>query len=383
MGRVAGRILAMLALAISAVAQAGVTTSYTYDALGRLVATGTSGDVNNGLTKTITYDPAGNRQTYTISGGGSGGGSTAVVVDGSFENPPQNGGYTTGPAVNGVAFGGNTGIASNGSDWSFWAAPDGSQEAFMQGGPQPATIAMSVTGLTPGATYSVHFSLAQRSNYPTMPVTVSVDGANLGSYVPGSLSFVPVTSATFTAASSTGTITFSASGYDAYHCVGLDAVSIVPTIPVADASFESPLQNGGFTANPSVTGVTFGGNAGIASNGSAWDFVAAPDGSQEAFLQGGASPATIAMNVTGLTPGATYVVRFSMAQRSGYPVIPVSVSFNGTALGTYTPASTAFAQTTTIAFSATSTSGTLTFSASGQDAYHCAGIDAVAVVPAS
>jgi hypothetical protein len=86
--------------------------------------------------------------------------------------------------------------------------------------------------------------------------------------------------------------------------------------------------------------------------------------------------------VSGLTPGATYVVHFASAQRSGYPVIPIAVSFNGTALGTYTPASTAFAQTVTIAFTATSGSGTLTFSASGQDAYHCAGIDAVSVVPA-
>lgn len=372
-------LLAMLALAFSPAAQAGVTTSYTYDALGRLIATSTSGDVNNGLTKTISYDPAGNRQTYSI--GSVTGGGAVTVVDGSFENPPQNGGWTYGPTVTGVTFSGNTGVASNGSEWSFANAPDGTQEAFLQGGPQQAVITMNVSGLTAGARYSIRFSLAQRSGYETMPVAVSFNGTALGSYTAGSTSFVQFNSASFTAAGSTGTITFSATA-DAYHCVALDAVSVVPTLSVADASFESPPQNGGFTSNPSPSGVAFSGNSGIASNGSAWEFVAAPDGIQEAFVQGGASPATIAMSASGLTPGASYSVRFSMAQRAGYPPIPVTVSFNGTVLGTYTPSSSSFVQTTTAAFPASSDTGTLTFSASSSDATHCAGIDAVSLVPA-
>ena len=41
------------AVALATVAQAGVTTTYTYDALGRLVAVATSGDVNNGLSTNV------------------------------------------------------------------------------------------------------------------------------------------------------------------------------------------------------------------------------------------------------------------------------------------------------------------------------------------
>lgn len=42
-------------------AQASEVTTYTYDALGRLVAVTTSGEPNNGLAISTAYDPAGNR----------------------------------------------------------------------------------------------------------------------------------------------------------------------------------------------------------------------------------------------------------------------------------------------------------------------------------
>jgi YD repeat-containing protein len=54
--------------ALATAATASETTTYTYDALGRLVATSSSGSVNNGLTTSIAYDPAGNRQSYAVSG---------------------------------------------------------------------------------------------------------------------------------------------------------------------------------------------------------------------------------------------------------------------------------------------------------------------------
>lgn len=49
-------------------AQASSTTTYTYDALGRLVATSTTGTVNNGVTTSTSYDPADNRTTYAVKG---------------------------------------------------------------------------------------------------------------------------------------------------------------------------------------------------------------------------------------------------------------------------------------------------------------------------
>src|SRR3954468_7263787 len=67
---VAARLfLAMTWCALATAAPATETTTYRYDALGRLVATSSSGSVNNGLATGIAYDPAGNRSGYTVSGG--------------------------------------------------------------------------------------------------------------------------------------------------------------------------------------------------------------------------------------------------------------------------------------------------------------------------
>lgn len=47
---------------------ASSTTTYTYDALGRLVQASTTGTVNNGMQMSTTYDAADNRQTYQVTG---------------------------------------------------------------------------------------------------------------------------------------------------------------------------------------------------------------------------------------------------------------------------------------------------------------------------
>jgi hypothetical protein len=60
--------LAMSLLAFAAGAKAGETITYAYDALGRLVATSSSGTSNNGLTTSLGYDSAGNRACYRVGG---------------------------------------------------------------------------------------------------------------------------------------------------------------------------------------------------------------------------------------------------------------------------------------------------------------------------
>jgi len=45
--------------------RAGETISYTYDALGRLIRTQSTGTVNNNQVRTVCYDKAGNRLEYT------------------------------------------------------------------------------------------------------------------------------------------------------------------------------------------------------------------------------------------------------------------------------------------------------------------------------
>lgn len=60
---------------------AGETTVYRYDELGRLVKVTQAGSINNGIVTDIEYDEAGNRKDYKVTGSngsGSGGGVTGV-----------------------------------------------------------------------------------------------------------------------------------------------------------------------------------------------------------------------------------------------------------------------------------------------------------------
>jgi YD repeat-containing protein len=77
---------AALAIALpSTGADAQETTTYTYDALGRLVAVTKSGGPSSGLQASYTYDHAGNRTNVTVTnapnGGGGDNGSGASVPD--------------------------------------------------------------------------------------------------------------------------------------------------------------------------------------------------------------------------------------------------------------------------------------------------------------
>ncbi|HET9638055.1 MAG TPA: Calx-beta domain-containing protein [Allosphingosinicella sp.] len=55
------------AAALASAAQAGENVTYSYDALGRLVATSSTDTVNPGVTSSIGYDAAGNRSIYAAS----------------------------------------------------------------------------------------------------------------------------------------------------------------------------------------------------------------------------------------------------------------------------------------------------------------------------
>ena len=61
--------LATSLFALVSAAQASETTTYSYDALGRLTATSSSGTVNNGVATSVGYDPAGNRSSYSMTDG--------------------------------------------------------------------------------------------------------------------------------------------------------------------------------------------------------------------------------------------------------------------------------------------------------------------------
>lgn len=60
----------LLASFASSRALGSETTSFLYDELGRLTSLSVSGSVNNGQTATVTFDAAGNRTYYSVSGAG-------------------------------------------------------------------------------------------------------------------------------------------------------------------------------------------------------------------------------------------------------------------------------------------------------------------------
>lgn len=63
------RLIAItMGIFLSSAASAQETTTYSYDALGRLVTSQISGGANNGTQTDIGYDPAGNRTTYAVGG---------------------------------------------------------------------------------------------------------------------------------------------------------------------------------------------------------------------------------------------------------------------------------------------------------------------------
>jgi YD repeat-containing protein len=60
-------------IVIATPAAASETITYTYDALGRLVAVSRTGTVNNGASAAYTYDPANNRTNVTTTAPTGGG----------------------------------------------------------------------------------------------------------------------------------------------------------------------------------------------------------------------------------------------------------------------------------------------------------------------
>ncbi|HYJ81844.1 MAG TPA: hypothetical protein VEW26_03245, partial [Allosphingosinicella sp.] len=64
-------LLACSVFALAGAAQAAESVTYSYDALGRLTATTTTGGPQSGVATGIAYDPAGNRSTYNVTGVGT------------------------------------------------------------------------------------------------------------------------------------------------------------------------------------------------------------------------------------------------------------------------------------------------------------------------
>jgi hypothetical protein len=372
-------LTAVAAALCTTAALATETVTYSYDARGRLVKATRTGSVNDGVETDYDYDKADNRLLRTVSGAPS-----AFVPAASYELPEVGSGFIQNPTVSGASFAGRAFVAGDGSAWSFASAPDGDQVGVVQTySGATGSISHNVTGLSPGATYRVVFMHAARPAYGGIPLALSVDGAGLGTFAPGSTSFASATSTTFVAGSSSATIAFAGSLAFSDGATAVDSVAVVRQPDVADFSFEAPEVGSGFTQNPTVTGATFAGRAFVAGNGSAWSFAAAPGGDQIGVIQtdNGATGA-ISQTVSGLIPGNSYRVRFMLAARPTFGGgIPLTLSVDGTSLGTFTPSSTSFASFASTTFTATAGTASLSFAGSLANSDGATAIDLVAVGP--
>lgn len=159
---------------------------------------------------------------------------------------------------------------------------------------------------------------------------------------------------------------------------------LVPNFAPAGANFDTQKLGSGYVYNPVVPGVSFLGYSGIAGNGSAFGLPPAPDGSQVGFIQTYQGTAgSISLSLSGLTAGTAYTSDFYLALRPNFAANPITVSFNGTVLGTFTPTSNGWVHFTTPSFVPTGTTGTLTFTGGPSSGDIDTGIDNIQVTPSN
>jgi hypothetical protein len=150
-------------------------------------------------------------------------------------------------------------------------------------------------------------------------------------------------------------------------------------VTVVNYSFEDLSMLGSYQYDPSGAGWTFSGHSAIANYQSAFSFSTPPDGTQVGVLQSVSGyGSSIDQVLSGLASGDSYTVSFYLAPRSTYPANPVTVSFGGNAIGTFTPSSASF-QLFTATFTAASGSGDLMFLAAPNGADLDTGLDLVTV----
>ena len=276
---------------------------------------------------------------------------TSALGDTSFEVPALfHSTYSYQPTGSPWTFGNQTGITSSGSAFGN-TAPDGTQVAFVQGAVAGSCMSQSVSGLTVGDSYSFTVSAAERTGTEGgQTIAATLGGASLGSITPAATTFADVTTGAATATATTETLQFCGTVLGD-HTAFIDNIRQDNPI-LADPGFESPSVTT-YEYGPIISGSswTFGGDAGIEHNGSAFGAANAPQGTQAAFLQRDGGCVQIA--VSGWSAG-THSVTMDVAQRAGsLGGQTLQVFLDSTLVGTVTPASTSWASytsgTTTLA----------------------------------
>lgn len=290
-----------------------------------------TGHTDTGLVNGVTYH-------YVISAKALGGESDnsgelsarpELFSDSGFERPVT-ASYQYNPGGGSWTFGGQAGVTANGSLFTSGNAnaPEGLQAAFLQG---TGSIARTVSGLTPGASYEVIFSAAQRAtgaswNPNGQTWRLTLDGNTVADFTPGqSATAWSGYGATITATAGSHTLAFVGTNLrTGDNTVFLDDVRLVRSASSglsSEGGFETP-ATGTFLYSPAGSAWTFspesgGSGSGVARNGSLFteSNPPAPEGVQVAFVQ---RTGSVSRDVGGLVPGMTYHLLFSAAQRAVY-----------------------------------------------------------------
>src|SRR5262249_41359359 len=231
------------------------------------------------------------------------------LADGGFEapvspfDPPSGDGDSSvwyRPSGSVWTFTTDSGVSANNSSFTgSVSAPQGKQVAFLQ---KQGTISQ-VINLTAG-TYAVSFQAAQRAGQ-SQKFQVEIDGTVVGTFTPAGSNYNTYRTDGFTVAAGSPTPRFFGL-LPADHTPLIAAVHVELALPtlLAGGGFETPASpftqsgasNSLFWTNPPMSDgsawtFTAGGPSpftasGLAANGSAYNNVTAPEGSQVAFLQG-------------------------------------------------------------------------------------------------
>jgi len=264
----------------------------------------------------------------------------SALGDTSFEIPTLiHSSYSYEPTGSPWTFGNQTGISSSGSAFGN-TAPDGTQVAFIQGGVAGSCLSQPESGLTIGDSYAFTVSAAERTGTEGgQTIAATLGGASLGSITPAATTFADVTTGAATATATTETLEFCGTVLGD-HTAFIDNVrQDNPIIP--DPWFESPAVTT-YEYGPIISGSswTFGGNAGIESNGSAFGAPNAREGTQAAFLQRDGGCVERAVSAW---PAGTHSVTMQVAQRGGsLGDQTLEVFLDSTLVGTVTPPSTSW-----------------------------------------
>ncbi len=195
--------------------------------------------VDSGLSNLVTYyyvvsavntngESANSAQASAVAQAVAGFGfETPSIGAGNYSYNPS-GGFWSFSAQSGNS---GSGIVANGSGFSNPNAPEGTQAAFLQ---SYGTITQTLSGFTPGNSYTITYSAAQRSGASQNggeTWSVAIDGSVIKTNAPGSTSYTTVT-AVFTATAKTHTLSF----------VGTDLIGGDNTVFIDNVRFSPILQ---------------------------------------------------------------------------------------------------------------------------------------------